>query len=354
MYTTIAQHEIYPASLVAVRSPNFIALFCQSAFSAGGYNRFVRMCYLPAYGSVPNDVIWIFLVLKLNKIPLTSTSTKLSRTIALASLKSVGISPILIAAFVLSIMSSARADESIPFVAGFERFGRHEDISSARAGRLLLTELSCTACHPGGTALSPKGGPELAGAGARLPAAWIERFLDSPSSVHNGSTMPNMLSALPEVQRKATASALTAYLLTLVEPYPEPKATGANPVPLEFYAWGDSQQGKRLFHTIGCVACHEPADDYEVVQIQPSELDRLLDTLDPTELKELGLSSSARKVDSIPLPTLSEKFSRKSLTYFLLYPEHVRPSSRMPSFNLKPVEAADIAAFLLAAPRICQ
>ncbi len=163
--------------------------------------------------------------------------------------------------------------------------------------------------------------------------------------------MPSMLSALPEGQRKSTASALTAYLMTLVEPFPEPKATGANPVPLEFYAQGDSQQGKRLFHTIGCVACHEPAEDYDVVQVQPSELDKLLDTLDPDELKELGLSSSARKVESTPLPILSEKFSRKSLTYFLLYPDHVRSSSRMPSFNLKPVEAADIAAYLLAVPR---
>lgn len=293
----------------------------------------------------------MFLPLMPCKATLANVSAKLSRSISLALRESFGISPILVAALVVPAMLSARADHTIPFVAGFERFGRHEDIPSASAGRLLLTELSCTACHPGGASLTPKGGPTLAGAGARLHAPWIERFLQSPSSVHGGSTMPSMLAALPEGERKATASALTAYLMTLVEPYPEPKATGANPVPPEFYAWGDSQQGKRLFHTIGCVACHEPAKDYDVVQVQPSELDKLLDTLDPDELKELGLSSTARKVDSIPLPVLAEKFSRKSLTYFLLYPEHVRPSSRMPSFNLKPVEAADIAAYLLAAPQ---
>jgi mono/diheme cytochrome c family protein len=252
---------------------------------------------------------------------------------------------------VAAIFLPARADELAPFVIGFERFGRHDEIEPSSAGRLLLTELSCTACHSAtSNGLKPKSGPSLAGAGIRMQASWIEGFLDSPSTTHRRSTMPNMLASLPADQRKIAARALTAYLMSLVEPFPEPKASGANPIPLEFPEKGDSQQGKRLFHTVGCVACHEPDADYDVPQVQPSDLDKMLDTLDPEELKELGLSSSARKVDSIPLPKLAEKYTRKSLTYFLLYPEHVRQSSRMPGLHLKPVEAADIAAYLIPAP----
>lgn len=242
------------------------------------------------------------------------------------------------------------ADDTTPFVVGFERFARHDDIDATTAGQLLVTELSCTACHASNVeALSPKLGPTLGAAGSRVQPKWIEQFVLDPNKAHAASTMPAMLHSIAEKDRPATAQAIAAYLTTLVEPFPEIKATGANPVPLEFHDRGDTERGKRLFHSIGCVACHEPSADYEVAQVQPSDLDRLLDELEPEELEKLGLSSSARKVPSIPLPNLSEKYSRKSLTYFLLNPEGVRPSGRMPNFSLKPVDAADIAAFLTPA-----
>jgi mono/diheme cytochrome c family protein len=248
----------------------------------------------------------------------------------------------------VSTFSFTSANDSFPFVVGFERFGRHQEIDSAQAGQLLVTELSCTSCHVSPAEhLKPKGGPSLASAGLRLNAGWVEKYLESPMEVDSGSTMPNMLASVPAQQRKSVARALASYLTTLVEPLPEPKATGANPIPMEFYQRGDEQNGKRLFHTVGCVACHAPADDYDVATVQPTELDKMIDTLDPEELKELGLSSAARRVESIPLPELRDKYTRKSLTYFLLYPDHVRPSSRMPSLSLKPVEAGDIAAYLI-------
>lgn len=242
------------------------------------------------------------------------------------------------------------ADDALPFVVGFERFARHDDIDATTAGQLLVTELSCTACHASNVdALSPKQGPILSAVGSRVQPKWLEQFVLEPNKAHAASTMPPMLNSIAEKDRPAAAQAIAAYLTTLVESFPEIKATGANPVPLEFHDRGDTERGKRLFHSIGCVACHEPSADYEVTQVQPSDLDRLLDELEPEELEKLGLSSSARQVPSIPLPNLSEKYSRKSLTYFLLNPEGVRPSGRMPNFSLKPVDAADIAAYLTPA-----
>ncbi len=64
----------------------------------------------------------------------------------------------------------------VPFVSGFDRFGRHADIDQVTAGRLLITELSCTACHAAEDALLlPKRGPVLDWPDARAGkwANWV-------------------------------------------------------------------------------------------------------------------------------------------------------------------------------------
>ena len=159
--------------------------------------------------------------------------------------------------------------------------------------------------------------------------------------------MPEMLTGLPAEEREPAAVALTAYLSSLQQPFTEIKASGLNPVPMEFWNRGNLENGRRLYHQIGCVACHEPDAEYEVTAVKPSALDELLPQLDADELKEMGLSSTARKVNSVPHAVLSAKYTHQSLTYFLLNPEHTRPTGRMPNFGLLAVDAADIAAWLL-------
>ncbi len=237
---------------------------------------------------------------------------------------------------------------AVPFVSGFDRLGRHADIDPVTAGRLLITELSCTACHATDDALLlPKRGPVLDGAGSRLNAAWIRSFLLSPPTSKPGTTMPEMLTGLPPEEREPAADAITAFLSSLQQPFTEIKASGLNPVPMEFWNRGNVENGRRLYHQIGCVACHEPDAEYEVTAVKPSPLDELLQQLDADELKEMGLSSAARKVNSVPHAVLSAKYTHQSLTWFLLNPEHTRPAGRMPNFGLLAVDAADIAAWLL-------
>ena len=237
------------------------------------------------------------------------------------------------------------APPAVPFVAGFERFARHEELGPATAGRLLLTELSCTACHAGH--LEPKRGPQLNGAGSRLRPGWMKRFLASPQTAKPGTTMPNIFAGWPESDKRHAVESLVAYLGSLREEDPEIKGSGLVPVPFEFWNKGNAERGRRLYHQIGCIACHEPDADYEITPAKPSALDQLLEQLDPQELEELGLSGQARRVESIPLGELSAKSARKSLTHFLLDPEKARPAGRMPSFKLAVMEAADIAAYLL-------
>ena len=238
--------------------------------------------------------------------------------------------------------------ESVPFVAGFERFARHQEIDEIIAGRLLLSELSCTACHAATSDdLKPKLGPRLDGAGNRLGHEWLAKFLAAPQKEKPGTTMPDVLASFPEAGRGAAARALAVFLSSLHEPFPEIKGTGARGVPHEFWAHGDAEQGRRLYHQVGCVACHEADEDYETVETKPSPLDQLLEQLDDDELKELGLSAATRRIPSVPHGNLAAKYSPQSLTHFLLDPHRTRTGGRMPNLKLGVVEAADIAAWLL-------
>ncbi len=236
---------------------------------------------------------------------------------------------------------------AVPFVAAFERFAVHEEIAPESAGRLLLTELSCTACHATDDAtLAAKGGPRLDRAGSRLRPGWIERYLADPASTKPGTTMPDVLGGLEPAEQQATIAGLVAYLGSRTGEFPRIKASGVNPVPFRFWDGGDPDRGRELYHSVGCVACHSVDPDQPVTPQPESPLDEILDQLGPEELRELGLSSAARRVTSVPLPNVAEKYTAESLTHFLFRPEAARPSGRMPNLKLLTVEAADLAAYL--------
>lgn len=244
------------------------------------------------------------------------------------------------------VVADERTEPPPPFVAGFERFGRHGEIAKGTAGRLLLSELNCTACHETTNAhLTPKRGPRLDAVGSRLRPQWVRRYLGSPAIVHPGTTMPDVLAG--HADRREAVETITAYLATLREPFPELKAGGANPLPHEFWRKGDVERGRVLYHRVGCVACHEPDAEYDGGSAKPSALENLLETLEPEELAALGLSSAARPVPSVPHGDVAAKYTREGLVHFLLDPAKVRPSGRMPNLRLEPTEAADIAAYLL-------
>jgi mono/diheme cytochrome c family protein len=243
--------------------------------------------------------------------------------------------------------TSAQPD-SVPFVAGFERFARHQEIDLLQSGRLLLTELNCTACHtPASKDLNPKLGPRLNGAGNRLGHRWMEKFLANPQREKPSTTMPDVLADLPEKERAAAAHSLAMFLYSQQESFPKIKANGARGVPHRFWELGDKVRGRQIYHQVGCVACHKADEDYETVETKPSPLDQLLEQLDESELKELGLGAAARRVDSVPHSKLTSKYSRQSLTFFLLDPHLTRTNGRMPNLKLGVIEAADIAAWLL-------
>ncbi len=240
------------------------------------------------------------------------------------------------------------AQSDVPFVATFERFGRHREIDEATAGRLLLTELSCIACHAAPEELGkPKAGVDLRSVGLRVQRDWMLAFLSNPSHAKPGSTMPSLLHARDASQAKKEVEALATYLSAQQVAFPELPASGAKPLPHEFWNKGTAEKGRRLFHQVGCVACHEPIAGFEEVVQAPSAIEKLLETLDEDQIVELGLGSSTRPVPSVSFPQLSKKYTLQSLAYFLHDPYSVHASGRMPNLQLTPTEAADVARFLL-------
>jgi mono/diheme cytochrome c family protein len=186
-----------------------------------------------------------------------------------------------------------------PFVAGLERAG-----TEPFAGAVLVSELGCTSCHASEQQVfAAKPGPDLSAVGARVNAAHLRRFLASPSGVKPGTTMPDVLAHLPERERDDAANALAHFLATLGHPVnselPQPAAV---------------ERGAKLYHAVGCVACHSP---------------------------ETSLP------DSVPLGPLAEKYTVASLAAFLERPLDVRPGGRMPDCRLERAEATDIASYLL-------
>ncbi len=181
----------------------------------------------------------------------------------------------------------------------------------ARGGELLLGELNCVSCHKTEAGVDKwvlkKQAPILDGVGGRVRASYLRTFLADPQAAKPGTTMPSLLASLPEAERKDSIEALVHYLAstgTLKDTRPLPKSVA---------------NGKKLFHQIGCAACHGPRD---------------------AKLKEASTV--------LPLGELAKKYTITSLSAFLQDPHKTRPSGRMPGLNLTANETQDIAHYLLS------
>lgn len=189
-----------------------------------------------------------------------------------------------------------------PFVPGL---ARQPQMPAKLAGKVLLSELSCTACHVSGeAALAAKPGPDLSSVVTRVAGDHLRKFIAEPSSVKPGTTMPDVLGYLPLAERKEAAEALAHFLASFGD-----ASVTFTPPKQEAIA-----RGKKLYHSIGCVACHSPESSLP---------------------------------DSVPLGPLEEKYSVASLTKFLEEPLSVRHGGRMPDLKLDHFEAEYIASYLL-------
>lgn len=185
-----------------------------------------------------------------------------------------------------------------PLIPGLQ--GKHP-LDEAKTGQVLIEELRCAACHevPGLTAM--KMAPDLSEAGSRLNLAYLKRYLADPHKVHPGTTMPDVLGGLPEVEKTKVSESISHYLMSLKRKVDD-----------EAVLLGKAERGREIYHEVGCVACHGAGD-----------------------AQGAGSLSHVRG-----------KYQTGELSGFLGDPLKVRRSGRMPDLKLGSGETADLEAYL--------
>lgn len=237
----------------------------------------------------------------------------------------------------LAWSSTASAQETIEpvHVPGYIRV---VDEHPALAGRILLGELNCLSCHRADAATIPaspilkRSAPVLDTVGSRVRAEWLREFLTDPHGFKPGTAMPDVLAGMNDEQRRATVEALVHFL----------SSTGSVS---EIMADADTiARGETQFHQLGCIACHgaHPLDSQVTAANARPNIDENDEDDDEFQPYDPGPSSAEFFVS---LGDPAKKYTILSLRQFLLDPHAVRPSGRMPGFNLTEEEATDIAAY---------
>ena len=200
-----------------------------------------------------------------------------------------------------------------PIIPGLH--GKHP-LDERGVGSVLISELSCAACHSQVKSLSAhqKAAPDLADVGARVSPEFLRNFIADPTAVKPGTTMPHMLDGMPSEQRGEIAEAITQFLVSRSS---TPFVHGAIDA-------ASAESGSKLFHSVGCVACHAPRQ-------APGD----------------GASAPLALSGAVDLGHTSAKYSVDSLAEFLYDPLTVRPAGRMPDMGLSREEARSIANYLL-------
>lgn len=212
-------------------------------------------------------------------------------------------------AFILcAFLTVSNADAAHPQLPAFERFYAADDAKAVEAGMYLLGELNCVKCHaPEKQAgLTLRSAPILTGIGTRVERDHLRKYIADPQETKPGTLMPNLFTGLSDSERSQKVEALVHFLSSTGTMQQTPANAGF------------AANGEKLFHQVGCIACHGSQQE---------------------GAKPLATSVSLGAVD--------KKYSIRSLSEFLKNPHQQRPSGRMPNLNLNNEEARDIAHYFL-------
>jgi len=199
-----------------------------------------------------------------------------------------------------------------PVVPGYEQLKASGKSDAVMRGELLLGELNCLMCHDADAGvkarINTKGAPNLSDVGARLTPQYLRKYLVDVHGTKPGTTMPDIFHASEGRAKEGAADFLLHFLVAQGGPIRLDQSSGAESI---------ANQGKKLFHEVGCVACHAPEGGKDT------------------------------KVPSVPLTGLATKTTVDALAKFLMDPAKIRAGGRMPSLRLTRGEANAIAVYLL-------
>ncbi|HIA18618.1 MAG TPA: c-type cytochrome, partial [Planctomycetaceae bacterium] len=181
-----------------------------------------------------------------------------------------------------------------------------------RAGRNLFADHHCAKCHQTGGGQRGMfelglAAPNLATAGDRLQASWLQQWLLDPQLLRPGAHMPELLSAGQTGQRESAD--LAAYLL-------QQRAEKRPAEPAEAPA-SALATGQLLFETLGCINCHH-----------------------------FGAPGKKDEFDRLSLHHANAKYRAGAMVQFLLKPSAHFEATRMPNFHLSADESVALAQFV--------
>ncbi|MBF8247511.1 MAG: hypothetical protein HW374_311 [Bacteroidetes bacterium] len=178
----------------------------------------------------------------------------------------------------------------------------------------IIMESGCYGCHEiKGLGDLPKIGPPLNSLTSKAQPDWIFRWVRNPKDYNPSTRMPNFKFSDEQ------AEAITAYLVNIGRQSSFQLERGRGS-----YAGGSSSQGKLLFESLGCQACHTAGEVATVREARGTTYD-----IAP-ELSRVG-----------------SKVSPDWMFDWVKNPRHYSVETRMPSLRLTDSEARNIVAYLM-------
>lgn len=220
-----------------------------------------------------------------------------------------------------------------PIPVGVASIGGYNEEAAAAAtdvfhGRVMLGELGCVSCHGGelaSAAAAASPAPLLGEIGRRASPEWLLAWITDPHAIKPGTRMPDVIGDTAE--DRADAEAIVHFLVGMGGPAAfEPVATEAQVL----------ENGRRLYHTVGCVSCHGAFEAPAVVFGDPS-LPAQVPASEPLHPLQPGKAH------------LTGKWRAGALAEFLKDPLRTHPGGRMPSMLLSDEESDLIATYLINA-----
>ncbi len=247
-------------------------------------------------------------------------------------------------------------------------------------GRDLFTRAGCVNCHAVDQLEDArKVGPDLTRISSKLERGFTEQWVFNPKAFRPSTWMPHFfmqenngpgseshLDENPVLRTETEAQAITHYLFTMSQDW--------SPDPMPNDLTGDVEKGRKLFNSVGCLACHANVAEFGREMIVADMVNRegrtgkfadaYYDDLTYTERvyhliehvssdRDTVFSPEAigdRPVFTRHGPDLSAvgmKANRAWLFGWLKNPADYNPNTRMPSLRLTDQEAADIVEYLM-------
>jgi mono/diheme cytochrome c family protein len=198
-------------------------------------------------------------------------------------------------------------------------------------GERLFEQLGCHSCHlVAGYEDMPKIGPYLKLASAKLDHSWTVRWITNPHEFRPHTRMPNFMFTRDQ------ATEIAAYIFDSskddsgkwLKDHPDPPTLAAdvkNP--------GMIEEGKGLFESVGCKACHS---------VDPGQFGTPVGSDENFKPDEVRTTK-----DFAPnLGKIAEKTNPGWIYAWLKNPRDFSPHTAMPSLRLSDHEAAALTAFL--------